>query len=257
MTVAGSKRHSSSLADQDVIRSLGTHTCDRIGKAKSRRKFHADQAFLRAVNKSLRKESNIQCGTLVLLGKGRWGTVYSAEVELVGRVAVKVCYNTRVCINLPRFTTIAHFPGQKQSEPFIHSNLHHANIVEFHDYRVDDALTYMVLELCESGTLHNLLEFWGHLAEYQVCIFAIQMLGAVKYLDSKNVVHRDLKPRNIFLDANMDIKIGDFGLAAILEPGERLFDECGTLEYMAPEVLDIQAEGYGGSADVWSVGVIM
>jgi serine/threonine protein kinase len=83
----------------------------------------------------------------------------------------------------------------------------------------------------------------------------ISVLGGIIYLKNKNVLHRDLKPKNILLDSRGRAKICDFGLAIQVGPNERLYDGCGTLNYRAPETLDSQ--GYGIAVDIWSVNVIM
>ncbi|MCO5558254.1 hypothetical protein L7F22_011833 [Adiantum nelumboides] len=106
----------------------------------------------------------------------------------------------------------------------------------------------------------------------------IQILAACQYMHNNHVIHRDLKLGNILLDANMHIKIGDFGLAALLkDPEERkrwaavaflssqfrltfpFRTVCGTPNYIAPEILyqDRHGEGHSFEVDVWSVGVIL
>ena len=64
-----------------------------------------------------------------------------------------------------------------------------------------------------------------------------QILEAIRHCHSAGVVHRDVKPENILLDENFNIKLTDFGFAKILQPGERLYDVCGTPGYLAPELL--------------------
>ena len=77
-----------------------------------------------------------------------------------------------------------------------------------------------------------------------------------RYLHKNQVIHRDLKLGNMFLNQNLEIKIGDFGLATKLEfPGERKRTICGTPNYIAPEVLE--GKGHSYEVDVWSLGVIM
>lgn len=96
------------------------------------------------------------------------------------------------------------------------------------------------------------------LTEPEVRLFLIQMIGAVKYMHSVGVIHRDLKLGNIFLDANMNIKIGDFGLAALLfSKNDRKKTICGTPNYIAPEILYGRDKGHSYEVDIWSVGVIM
>ena len=74
----------------------------------------------------------------------------------------------------------------------------------------------------------------------------------------ERVIHRDLKLGNLFLNENMQIKIGDFGLAARLEiDEERKFTMCGTPNYIAPEILANKTEGHSYEVDIWSLGVIL
>jgi serine/threonine protein kinase len=143
------------------------------------------------------------------------------------------------------------------TEARLQSTLHHPHITEFSHMFTFGPSTFIVMELCANASLDHLLQSRGHLLAFEVRPMAIQLLGAVKYMNKKGVVHRDLKLQNVFLDANMDIKIGDFGLARSLTPGESLIDRCGTENYMAPEVLGPSRQGYDGSADVWSVGVLL
>ena len=100
------------------------------------------------------------------------------------------------------------------------------------------------------------------LSEPEVRRFVVQICGAIKYLHGKNVIHRDLKMGNIFLDDNMNVKIGDFGLAAlVLSQSEYSLNRrrtlCGTPNYIAPEVLAKSWKGHDHKVDIWSLGVIM
>lgn len=84
-----------------------------------------------------------------------------------------------------------------------------------------------------------------------------QILEGVKYLHSVNVIHRDLKLGNLFLTEDMQIKIGDFGLATLLEKsGQRRKTMCGTPNYIAPEILS-GGSGHSFEVDIWSIGVIL
>ena len=90
--------------------------------------------------------------------------------------------------------------------------------------------------------------------------FVIQICGAVKYLHTRHVVHRDLKTGNLFLDANMNVQVGDFGLAALLVTEKemevkRRTTMCGTPNYLAPEILE-KGKGHNEKVDLWSIGVI-
>ena len=97
-----------------------------------------------------------------------------------------------------------------------------------------------------------------NLAEAEVRFLAIQVLGAVKHMHSNRVIHRDLKLGNIMLDAKMNVKVGDFGLAAFLvDDDERKMTICGTPNYIAPEILFGKEKGHSYEVDLWSIGVIM
>ena len=86
----------------------------------------------------------------------------------------------------------------------------------------------------------------------------IQILAGIQNMHNNSIIHRDLKLGNVFLDKHMKVKIGDFGLAALLKyPEERKKTVCGTPNYIAPEILYDQGEGHSFEVDIWSVGVIL
>ncbi len=116
----------------------------------------------------------------------------------------------------------------------------------------------MVLQLCTAHSLQTLVRSRGCLTDPEVRVYTIQVAGAVQYKHSKGVIHRDLKLKTLFLDANMDIKVGDFGLATILSPSrQRKPVPRGTLNYMAPETFESPYKGYDKRVDLWSLGVVM
>ena len=86
----------------------------------------------------------------------------------------------------------------------------------------------------------------------------LQIIDAVSFLHKNCIIHRDLKLGNIFLDENLEVKIGDFGLAAQLnEPNERKKTMCGTPNYIAPEILESSGKrGYSYEVDIWAIGII-
>lgn len=98
------------------------------------------------------------------------------------------------------------------------------------------------------------------LTEAEAAYFGKQLLKAVQYLHENLVIHRDLKLGNLFLDRNMNIKVGDLGLATKLESAdEKRKTICGTPNYIAPEVIqgDRATRGHSFEVDIWSMGVIL
>jgi len=143
----------------------------------------------------------------------------------------------------------------------VHKTMVHPNVVKFVECFEDCDNIYMILELCPNKSLMDMLRARKRFTEPETRFFLLQLLGALKYMHGKKVIHRDLKLGNIFLDADMNIKIGDFGLAALLvNENDRKRTICGTPNYIAPEVLfgsGKEGQGHSFEVDLWGVGVIM
>lgn len=153
----------------------------------------------------------------------------------------------------------ANRPSQFRTELQIHSKMRHPHIVGFHRAFVFDSSIYVILELCPNGSVMDMVRKRKCLSVPEVRRFMVQLCGAIKYLHKRNVAHRDLKMGNLFLDQNMDIKVGDFGLAAMImseRDEKRRRTLCGTPNYIAPEVLDKSKGGHTQKVDIWSLGVI-
>ncbi|KFY35782.1 hypothetical protein V494_05625 [Pseudogymnoascus sp. VKM F-4513 (FW-928)] len=149
-----------------------------------------------------------------------------------------------------------------QTELQIHSKMRHANIVQFHRAFTYQESTYIVLELCPNGSLMDMVKKRRFVTEPEVRFYTIQIAGAIKYMHSKGIIHRDLKMGNIFLDKDMNVKVGDFGLAALLMSGKdmtacRRTTLCGTPNYIAPEILEKGKGGHDHAVDIWSLGIII
>jgi len=139
----------------------------------------------------------------------------------------------------------------------LHKGLHHPNIVKFEHVFEDQDNVYIMLELCQNQSVNELLKRRKKLTEFEVQCYVIQIVDALKYLHANRIIHRDLKLGNMFLNEKMQIKLGDFGLAAKLEfDGEKKRTVCGTPNYIAPEILDGNI-GHSYQVDVWSLGVII
>ena len=145
-----------------------------------------------------------------------------------------------------------------QSEIKIHRSLNHPSVVYFEGNFEDTHRVCILLELCKNYTLKELIKRRKRLHEVEAQFYMRQLIEGVKYLHSQKVIHRDLKLGNLFLGENLELKIGDFGLAAKLDfVGEKRRTVCGTPNYIAPEVLNSKVCGHSFEADIWSMGVVL
>lgn len=104
--------------------------------------------------------------------------------------------------------------------------------------------------------MSELLKRRKTLTEPEVRFYLLQLISALTYLHDSQIIHRDLKLGNIFLDSHMRVKVGDFGLATKLAyPEEKKRTLCGTPNYIAPEIL--QHHGHSFEVDIWSTGIIV
>ena len=117
--------------------------------------------------------------------------------------------------------------------------------MRFEHFFEDGENVYILLELCENQTLNDLLKRRKTLHELEVAYYMRQVVEALRYLHSQNIMHRDLKLGNLLLN-KMQIKVGDFGLACQLKHFcERRKTVCGTTNYIAPEVVELGGQECG------------
>ncbi|XP_019170354.1 PREDICTED: mitogen-activated protein kinase homolog MMK2-like [Ipomoea nil] len=114
---------------------------------------------------------------------------------------------------------------------------------------------YIVYELMDTD-LHQIIRSDQPLTNDHCQYFMYQLLRGLKYVHSANVLHRDLKPSNLLLNANCDLKIGDFGLARTTSETDFMTEYVVTRWYRAPELL-LNCSEYTAAIDVWSVGCIL
>ncbi|KAB5580423.1 hypothetical protein GE09DRAFT_949204 [Coniochaeta sp. 2T2.1] len=192
-----------------------------------------------------------------LLGKGGFAICY--EGRLVGASSSKP---KRYALKIVKSKMPTKMEQKFQTELQIHSKMRQQNIVQFYRAFTFEESTYLVLELCPNGSLMDMVKARKGLTEPEVRFYTVQIAGAIKYMHSKGIIHRDLKMGNIFLDRHMNVKIGDFGLAALLVTGRdwqtiRRTTLCGTPNYIAPEILEKGKKGHDHMVDIWSLGIIM
>uniref|UniRef100_A0AAQ4RTB5 polo kinase n=1 Tax=Gasterosteus aculeatus aculeatus TaxID=481459 RepID=A0AAQ4RTB5_GASAC len=138
----------------------------------------------------------------------------------------------------------------------LHKTLSHKHVVKFSHHFEDQENIYIFLELCSRKSLAHIWKARHTLTEPEVRYYLRHIISGLKYIHSRGILHRDLKLGNFFVNENMELRLGDFGLAAKLETVElRKKTICGTPNYLAPEVLNRQ--GHGTESDVWSLGCVM
>ncbi|KAI8380765.1 kinase-like domain-containing protein [Blakeslea trispora] len=194
--------------------------------------------------KRKRQYKKLEC-----LGQGAFAKVYRVATMEGQFMAAKVISKSSLLDQRLRNKILA--------EINIHRSLKHDNIVKFYQCIEDKNNIYLLLELCQNKTLSQMVRNRGGLlTELEVRYYMGQIFTVLRYLSDNRILHRDLKMSNVLLDANMDCKIGDFGLAALmLNEEDRKKTVCGTPHYIAPEILFSQ--GHDHRADIWSAGILM
>ncbi|XP_062854573.1 serine/threonine-protein kinase PLK2b [Trichomycterus rosablanca] len=184
-----------------------------------------------------------------VLGKGGFAKCYELTDLSAGKVyAAKIIPHARVAK-----------PHQREKinrEIELHRGLNHKHIVHFYHHFEDKDNIYILLEYCSRRSLAHILKARKVLTEPEVRYYLKQTVSALKYLHDQEILHRDLKLGNLFVNDSMELKVGDFGLAVKLEPtSNRRKTICGTPNYLSPEVLNKQ--GHGWESDIWALGCVM
>ena len=148
--------------------------------------------------------------------------------------------------------------NQINKEISIMYNINHPYSVKLVNHFEDNEKLYLIMELAPNGNLYNLIqnnikEKVKNMALIKKLI--VQSIEIIKYLHSKNIVYRDIKPENLLLDNDFNIKLCDYGWATYFTPGKFLTVYCGTPEYVSPEV--IKKYPYNEKVDIWGLGVLI
>jgi len=184
-----------------------------------------------------------------LLGKGAFGKVNLGMHKLTGKMVAIKSIN-KECL------TDENSKQKVMKEFAILKLLKHQSVIRLYETFESKKHILFIVELCAGGDLLNYVRKRRRLKEPVAKIVFKQIIEGLQYCHYKEILHRDIKLDNILLNAMGHIKVGDFGVSRRVKKGERVYDQCGTPAYIAPEIL--RDKGYEGfAADIWSAGVAL
>ncbi|XP_055247318.1 ribosomal protein S6 kinase alpha-2 isoform X4 [Gorilla gorilla gorilla] len=203
------------------------------------------------VKEGFEKADPSQFELLKVLGQGSYGKVFLVR-KVKGSDAGQL-YAMKV---LKKATLKVRDRVRSKMERDILAEVNHPFIVKLHYAFQTEGKLYLILDFLRGGDLFTRLSKEVMFTEEDVKFYLAELALALDHLHSLGIIYRDLKPENILLDEEGHIKITDFGLSKeAIDHDKRAYSFCGTIEYMAPEV--VNRRGHTQSADWWSFGVLM
>jgi eukaryotic-like serine/threonine-protein kinase len=187
---------------------------------------------------------------LKLIGRGGMGAVYKArDTELDRIVALKLIR--------PEFAKNPEILRRFKQELILARQVTHKNVIRIFDLGQSDGIKFITMDFVEGQDLRQLLLERGKLAPEQAARIMLQICRALEAAHAEGVIHRDLKPQNVMLDANGRVYVMDFGIArsAFLPGMTQTGALIGTPEYMSPE--QARGEKLTERSDIFSLGIIL
>ncbi|XP_006882844.1 PREDICTED: ribosomal protein S6 kinase alpha-2 isoform X2 [Elephantulus edwardii] len=203
------------------------------------------------VKEGFEKADPSQFELLKVLGQGSYGKVF-----LVRKVKASDAGQLYAMKVLKKATLKVRDRVRSKMERDILAEVNHPFIVKLHYAFQTEGKLYLILDFLRGGDLFTRLSKEVMFTEEDVKFYLAELALALDHLHGLGIIYRDLKPENILLDEEGHIKITDFGLSKeAIDHDKRAYSFCGTIEYMAPEV--VNRRGHTQSADWWSFGVLM
>jgi eukaryotic-like serine/threonine-protein kinase len=190
-----------------------------------------------------------------VLGKGAMGVVYDGlDPTLNRRVAIKTIRTTTL-----DEATAKHYSMRFQREVRAVARLNHPNIVQVYDFGAEGDLAYIVMEYIQGKELKDAFDAGQKFELKAILRLMVEVLDALDFAHEAGIIHRDVKPANVMLDAGGRAKLTDFGVARVTDPdaeaeATRAGTMIGTPAYMSPE--QIQGQAIDRRTDVFSAGVL-
>ena len=186
-----------------------------------------------------------------ILGQGAYGKVYLVAQKsgcgMTKHYAMKVINKVDIVEqNMTEGAMVERNMLLEMSHPFI-LNMHYAFQTEHN--------LYLILDYVNGGDLFQHLSKKGYMSEKAARYYGAQVVLALEYVHSQNIVYRDLKPENLLIDSDGNIKMADFGISKQINTNQikKTHTLIGTAQYMPPEAFS-NSEGYGQAFDIWSLG---
>ncbi|XP_023031896.1 cAMP-dependent protein kinase catalytic subunit 3 isoform X2 [Drosophila willistoni] len=180
------------------------------------------------------------------VGTGTFGRVCLCRDRISEKYcAMKILAMTEVI----RLKQIEHVKNERN----ILREIRHPFVISLEWSTKDDSNLYMIFDYVCGGELFTYLRNAGKFTSQTSNFYAAEIVSALEYLHSLQIVYRDLKPENLLINRDGHLKITDFGFAKKLR--DRTWTLCGTPEYIAPEI--IQSKGHNKAVDWWALGVLI
>ncbi|XP_037936852.1 cAMP-dependent protein kinase catalytic subunit 3 [Teleopsis dalmanni] len=226
-----SKSEQTEDSEESKNKDDGNETDDEsesVETTKSARKYHLDDFQM-----------------IKTVGTGTFGRVCLCR----DRVTEKYCaMKTLAMTDVIRLKQIEHVKNERN----ILREIRHPFVISLEWSTKDDSCLYMIFEYVCGGELFTYLRNAGRFSSKTSNFYAAEIVSALQYLHSLQIVYRDLKPENLLINRDGHLKITDFGFAKKLR--DRTWTLCGTPEYLAPEI--ILSKGHNKAVDWWALGVL-